>query len=177
YAGKRLHVAPHRRFALLFLWLTGIIVAVAYLFNVYLAPQPHRYHQEVEMAFCLLVAFLLQGALGGAAPPGPSRPPGRLSGAQEGGDKGWPGGQPQPGGAAPQTILSFCSLLDAIPPPARRRVLVVAGALALVAAAAQSVHAYGFAARLLQPMDVTTRIEYRVAKFMSERFGTRRVMP
>src|SRR5262249_48531869 len=67
YIGKRLHLAPHRRFALLFLWLAGVIVAMAYVFNLYLVPQPQRYHLEVEMAFCLLVAFFLQG-VGGAAP-------------------------------------------------------------------------------------------------------------
>src|SRR5262249_59579634 len=101
--------APPRRFALLFLWLAGVIVAMAYVFNLYLVPQPQRYHLEVEMAFCVLVAFFL-GGVGGAARLGPSRPPGRLLPQLFCACGSRPGGRLGPCGAAPQATLSFAAV-------------------------------------------------------------------
>ncbi|MCW5978424.1 MAG: hypothetical protein KIT09_10120 [Bryobacteraceae bacterium] len=47
------------RFASFFFLLTGAIVLTDSWFGLPLVPRPHRYHLEMEMAFCLLAAFIV----------------------------------------------------------------------------------------------------------------------
>ena len=55
---RRFHVAPHLRFfSSAALVLSGIPL-LAICFRLYVVPQPHRYQPEMEMALCLLIAFL-----------------------------------------------------------------------------------------------------------------------
>lgn len=53
----RLPVSPFLRFALLFTFFTASITLAAEWRGVYLIPQPHRYHLEMEMALSLALAF------------------------------------------------------------------------------------------------------------------------
>jgi hypothetical protein len=51
-------VHPRPRFAILFAYLTGVITLCAYWFKLWIIPQPHRYHLEMDMAFWLAAALL-----------------------------------------------------------------------------------------------------------------------
>jgi hypothetical protein len=65
WAFRRFRTPEHLRFSLLFLLPTAAVVLLNAWFGVTLAPQPNRYHLELEMALALAVVFLLREALGG----------------------------------------------------------------------------------------------------------------
>jgi hypothetical protein len=54
----RLGAPAYLRFFVLYALFTGTITLAAEWFALYLLPQPHRYHLEMEMAMCLVAAFL-----------------------------------------------------------------------------------------------------------------------
>ncbi len=56
---KRAGTRSRRRFGILFLAATAIIVLGAYWFKLILLPQPQRYHLEMDMAFWLAIAVCL----------------------------------------------------------------------------------------------------------------------
>jgi hypothetical protein len=64
YAGRRLRLALPLRFALLLTLLAGWITLAYFWLGRVMIPQPDRYHIELDMALCLLVAFGLAGAFG-----------------------------------------------------------------------------------------------------------------
>jgi MFS family permease len=53
----------HLRFFLLFAWLMTGTVALGSLAQVYVVPQPHRYHIAMDMSLCLLAVFAGAAAL------------------------------------------------------------------------------------------------------------------
>jgi hypothetical protein len=55
----RWKAAPATRFAALFTYLTAATALGRYWFRQSLVPQPERYHLEMDMACCVLAAFLL----------------------------------------------------------------------------------------------------------------------
>jgi hypothetical protein len=57
--GRMARAPIHIRFAACFSLYIGGITLLAEWANIYLVPQPHRYHLGMEMAICLLAAFLL----------------------------------------------------------------------------------------------------------------------
>jgi hypothetical protein len=59
YAFRRLRPAPMLRFAMLVTLIAGWITMAGLWFGVIMIPQPDRYHIEVDVAVCLLVAFAL----------------------------------------------------------------------------------------------------------------------
>jgi hypothetical protein len=54
---RKLRWNPELRFFGLFAFLTTSIVMLAFFAEIYLLPQPHRYHVAMDMAICLLVVF------------------------------------------------------------------------------------------------------------------------
>jgi hypothetical protein len=66
--GRRLRAA-HLRFFLLFAVSTAAVPVLVYAWDLWVLPQPRRYHLEMEMGICLLLAF--------AAPSLPARIPTR----------------------------------------------------------------------------------------------------
>ena len=48
------------RFMYFFLFLTSLLVLTEAWFGVYLVPQPHRYHLELDIAVCLAAGFFLE---------------------------------------------------------------------------------------------------------------------
>ncbi len=64
---RKLGAAWHLRAALCFALITGAITLSAEWGNIFLVPQPHRYHLPMEMAICLSLAFLLRPLRGRAA--------------------------------------------------------------------------------------------------------------
>ena len=64
YAGRRLRLELPLRFALLLTLLAGWITLAYFWFGRVMIPQPDRYHIELDMALCLLMAFGLADAFG-----------------------------------------------------------------------------------------------------------------
>ena len=56
-AANRWKAPEHLSFALLAAWVFFAIPALAFYFDIFVFPQPHRYQVEMEMGFCLLSAF------------------------------------------------------------------------------------------------------------------------
>lgn len=56
---RRYKIAPATRFAALFSYLTAATALGRYWLRQSLVPQPERYHLEMDMAFCVLVSFVL----------------------------------------------------------------------------------------------------------------------
>ena len=54
---RKLRWKPELQFFGLFAFLTASIVMLAFFAEIYLLPQPHRYHVAMDMAICLLVVF------------------------------------------------------------------------------------------------------------------------
>jgi hypothetical protein len=52
-----LPLPPFLRFALLFAFFTGAVTLAAEWRGIFLIPQPHRYHLEMELALALVLAF------------------------------------------------------------------------------------------------------------------------
>jgi len=57
---RRLDWPFHLKFFALLAAALGGINVPAYYWDIYLLPQPHRYHLELEMALCLLAVFLVR---------------------------------------------------------------------------------------------------------------------
>ena len=57
FALFRRRVEPRIRFAALFLYGAAVIPLLAYWFNLWVIPQPHRYHLEMDLAFWLFVGL------------------------------------------------------------------------------------------------------------------------
>ena len=109
---RRTRLEPAARFALLFSLLTGATALGRYWFRMSLAPQPERYHLEMDMAFWAAAPLLL-----------------------------WP-------------LLSRAHL---------RYAVACAAAIATVALA---LHQHHVARDWEQPIDITTTIEYRTARWL-----------
>jgi len=56
----RLPISAFLRFSILFAFFTSAVTLAAQWFEIFLLPQPHRYHLEMEMALCLTLAFASQ---------------------------------------------------------------------------------------------------------------------
>ncbi len=56
----RLPLSALLRFSLLFAFFTSAVTLSAEWFDIFLLPQPNRYHLEMEMALCLSIAFASQ---------------------------------------------------------------------------------------------------------------------
>lgn len=54
---RRLDTPGYLRMALYFLYFTGLITLLAEWANIFVLPQPHRYHLAMGMAVCLCVGF------------------------------------------------------------------------------------------------------------------------
>ena len=54
---RRLPVSPFLRFSLLFAFFTSAVTLSAHWFQIFLLPQPHRYHLAMEMTLALAVVF------------------------------------------------------------------------------------------------------------------------
>ncbi len=56
-AARRARAPEYLSFFLLSAWVFFAIPALAFYFDIFVFPQPHRYQVEMEMGFCLVLAF------------------------------------------------------------------------------------------------------------------------